>query len=172
MNLPNPKYAAIYAISFIILALSACGGAEVNKDDAEEFDSALYTDVADGTEPEEGVAEMVRAERLLSGAKYPCHKERLELEPEFTRFEGFQHWDIYVADDYDVRVFVFLYGNQAEALVAMDGLQLSGDEQGLYRRMGVNGALLFIIEMDEEPDRQDEERWVVSNYLSALSGEE
>ncbi len=165
MNLSNPKYLMIYTVSFIILALSACGGAEDNKDDIKELDTAHYTDA-----PPEG--EMGRALHLLEGAQYPFHAVRAKPLPEFAELEGLQTWNAYAADDFDIRVYVLLFANQAEGLAAMEILEETGDEQGLYRRMGVNGALLFVIEMDEEPSRQDEERWVVSDYLSALAGEE
>jgi hypothetical protein len=134
-------------------------------DNPAEFDPAHYTDA-----PPEG--ELGRALLLLEGSEYPLHAVRAEPLPEFEELDGLQGWNAYAADDYEIRIYVMLFNNQAEGLAAMEVLQAAADETAVFRDFGVNGALLYFTETDAEPSDEDEEYWVIADYVSALAGEE
>jgi hypothetical protein len=129
------------------------------------FDPAHYTDA-----PPDG--ELGRALLLLESSKHPFHAVRAKPLPEFEELDGLQGWNAYSADDYDIRIYVMLFNNQAEGLAAIEVLQKAADETAAYRNSGVNGALLYFVETDAESTKDDEEYWVIADYVSALAGEE
>jgi|GEM_PF-1985666 len=137
----------------------------VGGDNPVEFDPAHYTDA-----PPEG--ELARALTLLENSENPFHAVRAEPLPEFEELDGLLGWNAYAADDYEIRIYVMLFNNQAEGLAAMEALQTAADEIGVYRLLGVKGALLYFAETDAEPSEEAEEYWVIADYVSALAGEE
>ncbi len=115
----NRNYPLIAPVFIVTLLFTAYGGPNDDPGDTEiergDYDAAndiaYYTDT-----PPEG--EMGRALHLLERAKYPFHAVRAKPLPEFAELEGLQNWNAYAADDFDVRVYVMLFGNQAGGLSA------------------------------------------------------
>jgi hypothetical protein len=137
----------------------------VSDNNPVEFDPAHYTDA-----PPEG--ELARALRLLESSKYPFHAVRAKPLREFEDLDGLQGWDAYAADDFDIRIYVMLFNEQAEGLEAIETLEAGTAEIGVHRRLGVNGQLLYLVETNVEPTKDDEEYRVIAHYVSALAGEE
>ncbi len=111
-----------------------------------------------------------RVANLISG--YDVAERPLPFSPETVGAKAGKH---FVTTDEQVDILLLEVTHQREIPDVISGLAAEGidvEKEAPYSFVGGNGAILYIVRNVAAPDQRETARWMVSDLVSALAGEE